>query len=101
MALEPVQVPDAFLDHRGISLHVLGRVPSSAKTIANLVCGKLSERMTQPLGAAALVPASAHSGRIATSAPNREFLLADQPASTNVLFLVPALGKECDSLNSK
>ena len=40
-------------------------------------------------GAAALVPASAHSGPERDSAPNREFLLADQSGLTRLVNTAP------------
>ena len=48
--LEPVQILDSFLDHRGIPLHLLRRVPSGAKTIANLFVREWREQLTQPFG---------------------------------------------------
>ena len=44
-----------------------------------------SEERDPGKGAAALVPASAHSGPERDSAPNREFLLADQSGLTRLV----------------
>jgi hypothetical protein len=42
-------------------------------------------------GAAALVPASAHSGQERASAPNRKFLLADQSGLTRLVNPAPLI----------